>query len=149
MTKIPFIWSEYENFSGVDFNLIYKKVEKDSKGVNIAGGINYLKDSKGVNVSVLANRIERYSKGADIAGLLNYAGKVDGFLIQYGTLSNNVHEASDDSFVLQIGLSNQIEDKYAWVMNIKGLKNFPKQFKNLFTKKNLEKKVLQVQIKRY
>ncbi|MEK6823931.1 MAG: hypothetical protein AABY06_02745 [Nanoarchaeota archaeon] len=166
MTRIPFIYNECEKFSGADLNLIYKLVEGDSKGVNVAGlaniirenskgmnisvGANYIgKNSKGMNVGGLANIIEKDSRGANLAGLFNYAGKVDDFLIQYGTIGNTIREVSEEAFVLQVGAYNKIGGRAYPIINIKGLKNLSRLIKNAFKKKNLEKKVLKVKVKKY
>lgn len=166
MKNIPFICEKSENSKGLKFNSLYKEVSGNSNGINITGLIGLIvKDSKGLNISGLATSVGRDSKGANISGVItliegyskglnisggyNHAGKSDGFLIQYGTIANNLKEFSEDSVVLQIGLYNAIGSQYSFIMNVKGLKNFPKQFKKLFTKKNIEKKVLQVPVKRY
>ena len=166
MKNIPLIYEKSENSEGFKFNLLYKEVSGNSSGANITGLVNLItKNSEGLNISGLATSvvgnskganlsgfmtlIERYSKGLNISGAYTHSGKSDGFLIQYGTVANNLNEFSEGSFVLQIGLYNAIGNQYSFIMNLRGLKNFPKQFKNLFKKKNIEKKVLKVPVKRY
>ena len=124
--KIPFIWSEYETFSGADFNLLYKNVEGDSKGANIAG---------------FGNEINGDSKGANIAGIVNYSKGVKDFLFQYAVLGNVVKEENKDAFVMQLGLYNEIGDNCFPFIKIYGLKNIPKLIKKAFGKKSIDGKV--------
>ena len=150
--KIPFIWSEYENFSGLDANIIYKRVEGNSNGANLAGLVNYIEgNSNGVNLAVVGNNIEGNSnganfaiggndiggdsKGVNLAGLVNYSKGVKDFLIQYATLGNVIKEKNKDAFVLNIGLYNKIEDYFCPFVQVYGLKNLPKILKESFSKK--------------
>ncbi len=123
---------------------LYNGSGGDMKGVNI-GAYNESKgDMKGVNIGVLGNVSEGDMKGISLAGGLNYAGKVNDYLISYGTLGNVVEEKSKDSFGLQLGLYNKVGDQYSPIVNIWGVKNIPKLIKKSFNKgknKNLEDKV--------
>ena len=70
--KVPFMWSEYNSFSGADFNLLYKRTEHSMKGVNLTGGINDSKvDMKGISIGGLINSSGMDMKGVNIAGLSN------------------------------------------------------------------------------
>ena len=134
--KIPFIWSEYENFSGLDANIIYKRVEGNSNGVNLAVvGNNIEGNSNGANFAIGGNDIGGDSKGVNLAGLVNYSKGVKDFLIQYATLGNVIKEKNKDAFVLNIGLYNKIEDYFCPFVQVYGLKNLPKILKESFSKK--------------
>jgi len=119
------------NIAGLVNNL------ENSKGVNIAGGVNYNKgNSKGVNIAGGVNYNKGRSEGINSSGVGNYSSKVYDFLIQYGTIGNIVKECSRRAFILQIGLFNRIEDQYCPIVNIKGLKNLLKQIKKILPKRN-------------
>ena len=140
--KIPFIWSEYENFSGLDANIIYKRVEGNSNGVNLAVvGNNIEGNSNGANFAIGGNDIGGDSKGVNLAGLVNYSKGVKDFLIQYATLGNVIKEKNKDAFVLNIGLYNKIEDYFCTFVQVYGLKNLPRIFKSSFKKSKLEEKI--------
>ena len=144
LVKIPFIFSEYENFQGMDVNLIYKGVKRDSNGVNLTGFVKEVKgNSEGFDVTGVYNRVEGISKGVSLTGFVNYSGEVDDFLIQYATLKNEVKEVSEYAFVLQIGLWNKLGERYWPIINIHGIKKISKLVKETFgkIKKHLEEKL--------
>ncbi|MEK6823927.1 MAG: hypothetical protein AABY06_02725, partial [Nanoarchaeota archaeon] len=67
--KIPFIWSEYKNFSGADINIFSKEVNGDSKGFDVTGIVKVVEgDSKGFDVTGIYKEVNGDSKGFDVTG---------------------------------------------------------------------------------
>ena len=144
ITKIPFLWVEYEKFEGADLNLIYKEVKGDSNGVNITGFVKKVKgNSKGFDITGAYNCVEGNSKGVSLTGFVNYSKRVKDFLIQYATLKNEIKEIPENAIALQFGLFNKIGERYCPIVNIHGIKNISKLIKETFgkIKKNLEEKL--------
>jgi len=141
MVSIPLIWNVYkENIKGVRFGILMNRFEKNFKGFLIGGGNEIEGDSEGIDIAWFINGIGNYSKGINIAGVGNYCKKVDKYLIQIGGLANVVDYIKEKDFALQIGGVNRIGKRIWPFINIYGVKNLLKIFKNS-NKKNLEGKL--------
>jgi len=117
--KLPFLYSEYTNFNDIDINLIYKGVQKNSKGVDFTGFIR---------------SVNGYATGLAITGILNYSKRSNDFLIQCGFLLNIVEYKKETDFILQIGAVNKVENNYYPFVSINGLKNLPGLIKKILQK---------------
>jgi len=141
---IPFIFSIYsENFKGIDFNILFKYVKKDSNGLNFTGLANFIDGTnKGINFAGIENDIKGDSEGVNLAGIYNQCGNVNKWSISYATLGNVIENVNKDAFYLQIGLYNRAGNRSCPILNMGGIKNLPKLIKNPFSKKskNLEQK---------
>jgi hypothetical protein len=138
---VPFLGRQYitrrpndeEVIEGFDINLLYKGTSHlNYNGLDITGFIrNIAGDSKGIAITGLVNLVGGDTKGLSLTGVYNYSANVNNWSIQYGTLGNVIENTSDDSFILQVGLCNRIENRYSPIINVKGLKNILNIFRRV------------------